>query len=146
MAKATGLDVDMTQFKRFLSTASDALQEGAKKGVEKALEVWQLEATNIAPIGRYDNRRGGNLRANIQRKKPIVRKLNIDGMLVVKAFNNGFNYGYFVHNIAPEKGYEAKTPGTTLEFLTESRDANKLRLERIIVNEIQAELQRRRLT
>jgi hypothetical protein len=146
MATKTRLDVDTAQFEQFIGTASDALIKGAMKGVEKALEVWQLEATNIAPIGRYKNRRGGNLRAKIKRMKPILRKSLINGMIVVKAFNKDFSYGYFIHNIAPSKGYEARTPGTSLDFLAKSRDDNKAKLERIIVDEIQTEIQRRGLS
>jgi hypothetical protein len=141
----SGVDVNLRDFQRFIGVCDDALREGAKKGVTDALELWQIEATNIAPIGRYDGRRGGNLRANIDRTRPVVSGLNVDGTLVANAFNDGFNYGYYVHEVAPGKGQSANTPGTTLEFLDKSLDDNKARLQRLIEDAIEAEIRRRGL-
>lgn len=139
-------EFDIRSVEKFVETASGAVGEGALNGVEDALEYWQLEATNLAPIGRYKGRRGGNLRARIDRTTPKMDSRGISGSVVANAFNDGFNYAYYLHNVAGEKGYDARTPGTVLDFLEESKKQGETRMIKLIEDAIESELQRKGLT
>ncbi|MGV2805869.1 hypothetical protein GNF85_20090 [Clostridium perfringens] len=90
--------MDFAKFAKMMDKAGEAVQDGAVNGVEDALEYWQLKATNLAPIGRYKGRRGGNLRARIDHTTPKVGPDGITGSVVANAFNNGFNYAYYLHS------------------------------------------------
>ena len=121
----------------------EAVMLGAKAGVEDALEYWQLTATNLAPIGRYKGRRGGNLRARIDHTTPQVDADGISGSVVANAFNDGFNYAYYLHNVA--SGANAREPGTVLDFLERSKNDGEGRMRRLIEDAIEAHLKRKGL-
>lgn len=140
------IDFDFERFLVKLEGAEEAVHTGAIAGVNDALEYWQLSATNIAPIGRYKGRRGGNLRASIDRTKAKSSIGGISGKVVANAFNDGFNYAYYLHNVAAKKGAKARTPGTVLDFLEQSKNDGEDRIKRIIVDAIDAELKRKGLT
>ncbi|WP_433943609.1 hypothetical protein [Paenibacillus sp. SN-8-1] len=137
---------NLRDFERSIEQAASAVIEGTVKGVEDALEYWQLTATNLAPIGRYKNRRGGNLRARIDHTTPKVGDGVVTGSVVANAFNNGFNYAYYLHNVASAKGAEARTPGTVLDFLEKSKKDGESRMQRLIEDAIKAELSRKGMT
>lgn len=136
---------DLAKFARALENAEDAVIDGAKDGVEDALEYWQLTATNLAPIGRYKGRRGGNLRSRIDHTTPKVGPDGISGSVVANAFNDGFNYAYYLHNIATKEGAKARTPGTVLDFLEQAKNDGEARMHRLIEDAIDAEIKRRGL-
>ena len=136
-------EFDFKSFERALNGAEEALVDGAKAGVEDALEYWQLTATNLAPIGRYKGRRGGNLRARIDHTTPKVDADGISGSVVANAFNDGFNYAYYLHNVAT--GANAREPGTVLDFLERSKNDGEGRMRRLIEDAIEAEFKRKGL-
>lgn len=131
---------------RDIDRAQEAVQDGAVNGVEDALEYWQLKATNIAPIGRYKGRRGGNLRARIDHTTPKVGPDGITGSVVANAFNNGFNYSLYLHDVAAKSGGTAREPGTVLDFLEQAKNDGEARMHRLIEDAIEAELQRKGMT
>lgn len=136
-------DIDFAKLAKKLDKAEEAIVDGAKAGVEDALEYWQIRATNIAPIGRYKGRRGGNLRARIDHTSPKVGPDGISGTVVANAFNDGFNYAYYLHNVA--KGAEAREPGTVLDFLEQAKNDGEARMHRLIEDAIEAEIKRKGL-
>lgn len=137
------LSFDFSKFERELQNAEEAVIDGAANGMEDALEYWQLTATNLAPIGRYKGRRGGNLRARIDHTTPKVSNDEISGGVVANAYNNGFNYAYYLHNVAGEKGATPRTPGTVLDFLEQAKNNGEDRMARLIEDAIEAELKRK---
>ena len=137
------IDFDFDRFLVKLEGAEEAVHTGAIAGVNDALEYWQLTATNIAPIGRYKGRRGGNLRASIDRTKAKSSIGGISGKVVANAFNDGFNYAYYLHNVAT--GATAREPGTVLDFLERSKNDGEGRMRRLIEDAIEAEIKRKGL-
>lgn len=137
---------DIAKLKRELEGAADAVSRGAINGMDDALELWQLEATNLAPIGRYKGRRGGNLRARIEHTTPKLSGNEISSAVVANAFNRGFNYAYYLHNVAGEKGAVARKSGTVLDFLAQAKDNKESKMQALIEDAIQAELSRKGLT
>lgn len=137
------LSFDFSKFERELQDAEEALMDGAANGMEDALEYWQLTATNLAPIGRYKGRRGGNLRARIDHTTPKISNDEISGTVVANAYNNGFNYAYFLHNVAGERGATAREEGTVLDFLEQAKNNGEARMARLIDDAIEAELKRK---
>ena len=123
--KSKSFNIDVGRFVQALEDAEDVIFEGARQGTDDALELWQLKATNVAPIGRYPRRRGGNLRARIDHTKPRQTGKAVEGEVIANAFNNGFNYGYFIHEVAPGKGYKSREPGTSLTFLDDTLKDNE---------------------
>lgn len=136
-------EMDFAKFAKMMDKAGEAVQDGAVNGVEDALEYWQLKATNIAPIGRYKGRRGGNLRARIDHTTPKIGSDGITGSVVANAFNNGFNYAYYLHST---KSGTAREPGTVLDFLEQAKNDSESRMHRLIEDAIEAELQRKGMT
>jgi hypothetical protein len=136
-------DMDFAKFAKMMDKAGEAVQDGAVNGVEDALEYWQLKATNLAPIGRYKGRRGGNLRARIDHTTPKVGAGGITGSVVANAFNNGFNYAYYLH---ATKNGAAREPGTVLDFLEKAKNDSESRMHRLIEDAIEAELRRKGMT
>ncbi|WP_054955046.1 hypothetical protein [Paenibacillus dakarensis] len=136
-------EMDFKAFEKALDRAEEAVIEGAINGVNDALEYWQLKATNLAPIGRYKGRRGGNLRARIDHTTPKVGLDGISGSVVANAFNNGFNYAYYLHN---STGLSAREPGTVLDFLEQAKNDSESRMHRLIEDAIEAELRRKGMT
>jgi hypothetical protein len=136
------LEFDLRRFRRYMDVAGDVIRDGGEKGIDEALDLWQVAATNLAPIGRYPGRRGGNLRARIDRTPVTQTPTEVSGGVVANAFNDGFNYGYFIHAVAPEKGYRARESGTDLEFLQKSRDEKEPQIKSLIENAIEQELRR----
>ncbi|MEC0370046.1 hypothetical protein [Paenibacillus chibensis] len=139
-------EIDFKAFEKALETAEEAVIDGAINGVDDALEYWQITATNLAPIGRYKGRRGGNLRAKIDHKTPKVDADGISGSVVANAFSNGFNYAYYLHNVAADKGASAQEPGTVLDFLEKAKNDGAARMQRLIEDAIDAEVKRKGLT
>lgn len=139
-------EMDFKAFEKALEQGKEAVIEGAVNGVEDALEYWQLTATNLAPIGRYKGRRGGNLRARIDHTTPKVGPDGISGSVVANAFNNGFNYAYYLHNTASKNGGNAQEPGTVLDFLEKAKNDGESRMQRLIEDAIEAEVKRKGLT
>lgn len=137
---------DIGKFARKLEGAAEAVSQGAVNGMDDALELWQLEATNLAPIGRYKGRRGGNLRARIEHTTPKLSGNEISGAVVANAFNRGFNYAYYLHNVAGSKGAVARESGTVLDFLAQAKDNKESKMFALIEDAIQAELSRKGLT
>lgn len=141
MAKSD-ITFDRRKLDRFARESKDAISDGLRNGIGKALDLWQVAAVNEAPIGRYRGRRGGNLRANIEKTPVTGNGLDLEGAVVANAFNDGFNYAFYLHEIGPGKGYEARTPGTTLEFLDSAADKQGERMQRVIETEIESEVKR----
>ena len=137
------IDIDLRRLQRILRATEQAIEVGLKKGIEEALEYWRDTAQNIAPIGRYPKRRGGRLRANIEPTDVTGSGTDLSGTVVANAHNDGFNYAYYLHEVAPSKGQHAHEPGTVLEFIEKSRDDNEAKLIRIIEQEIREEVERR---
>lgn len=137
------IDIDVRRLQRILRATEEAIDVGLKNGIEAALDYWRLKATNIAPIGHYDGRRGGNLRANIEPTNVTGSGTDLSGTVVANAYNDGFNYAYYLHEVAPSKGQHAREPGTVLDFIERSRDENEAKLIRIIEQEIRDEVERR---
>jgi len=137
---------DIGKFARKFEDAAGAVNQGAINGMDDALELWKLEATNLAPIGRYNGRRGGNLRARIEHTTPKLNGGEISGSVVANAFNKGFNYAYYLHNIAGEKGTAVRESGTVLDFLAQAKDNKESKMFALIEDAIQAELSRKGLT
>lgn len=140
------IEIDFGEWARFADASYDAVVDGLASGVNRALDLWQIQAINYAPIGRYKRRRGGNLRANVKRTKATLNGLAADGAVVANAFNGGFNYAYYLHEVAGAKGYRPRTPGTRLDFLDEAARKQQARMEREIEREIKAEIRRRGLS
>lgn len=141
---ALDFEMDLSSISWRSDEAKEATISGAVKGVDDALEYWQLKATNLAPIGRYKGRRGGNLRARIDHTTPKVDAEGISGSVVANAFNNGFNYSYYLAKVA--EGATAREPGTVLDFLERSKNDGEARMHRLIEDAIEAEVKRKGLT
>jgi len=144
-AKNIELVFDARQVDRFMTMSEEAINVGIDNGIKKALEYWKLMAMNDAPIGRYKGQRGGYLRTQIDTTPIRGSGFSAEGSVVANAFKNGFNYAYYVHNVATKKGRKARTPGTALNFLETSADKSEARIQAMMLKALEDEAKRRGL-
>lgn len=137
------LDFDIAKFLKGLDDAQDAVMEGAKTGMHDALDRWQADARDVAPLDK------GELRRSIQQEPVKVRNGEIVGELTANAIEvsksgRRFNYSYFIHE-QDAGGGNLKHPGTVKKFLEEPLKKNETEYERLIEKQIEAEIKRRGL-
>lgn len=151
---ALEFSVDVSKLLKGIEEARDALSRGARNGLHDALDEWQRESTDLAPLykrkGPKDKRPSGTLRSGISTEVD-GSGLNLTGEIsatAVEITSNGerFNYAYYLHEIYPEKhGDEFKNPsvpGTIPKFLETPLEERKKEWKQKIEDEIKQELRK----
>ncbi|MEW9700716.1 HK97 gp10 family phage protein [Paenibacillus sp. SI8] len=152
---AKSFELDISAFLHALDDAGDTIADGAKRGMHKALEEWQRDAVNLAPLyvrkGPKDKRPSGALRASIHTKVE-GDGLDVTGEIsaaVVETDKRGrrFDYAYYLHEVYPQKhGRSFKHPstsGTIPEFIETPAVYKSDQWLHDIENEIKDELKRK---
>lgn len=121
--------INIRQFKRDLTALDEVLHRGAVKGLHEALDDLLKRARDIAP---HDI---GFLKSEMRTE---IDTALMEGTLTSNAFRNGFNYAYYLHEVASKRGARARKAGTTLEWLDDAWD--EARALAIIEGEIEKEL------
>jgi len=135
------LELDISRFIHALEDAVETVADAAKRGMHDALDEWKAESVDVAPIDK------STLRRSIHVGEISGDGANLTGEVVANAIesNKGrrFNYAYYLHEVAPGKGINTRTPGTTLKFLDQPAEKHGDKWLREIEAEIESELKRK---
>ncbi|MCQ4363058.1 hypothetical protein KQR54_18335 [Mycobacterium gordonae] len=132
-------------FSGFNRRFEDALDAGARAGINEVLGEWEAEATRLAP------KKTGKLRNSIAGRADR-RKTNgaLGGTIRVAAVKRGFDYAEYLHEVYPRKHgnrfRKPTTPGTIPRFIGEPFERNRVRWEQTMEDRLRAELRRRGFT
>lgn len=136
------LDFDFDKFLRAFEDAQDAVTEGAIAGMHDALDRWQADSRDVAPIDK------GTLRQSIRQEPVRVENGEIVGELTANAIevsrSGRFNYAYYIHE-NDAGGKKLRHPGTVKKFLEDPLRNNESEYERLVERQIEAEIKRRGL-
>lgn len=135
---------DFSELMDAIKQAPEAVAKGAKRGLHDALDEWQDESRNLAPL------RWGELRDSIKTDievdaSGLTGKI---GALAVETNKRGesFNYAYYLHEIHPEKHgnkfANPSVPGTVPKFLDTAAEGKENRWRRMIETEIEKDLKK----
>lgn len=103
MSSGLEFNVNASELIGKLDRTNSVLQSGVKRGAHDVLNLWQAEARHDAP---HDT---GTLEKNIEQKLRVSAGLNVDMELSSNAYNNGFNYAYYQHEVRGNKYLERAT-------------------------------------
>lgn len=115
----------LLRLSRQLENTQEAFDVGARKGMEKAVELWEAESKEKAPM---DKRPGSNaeLRDSITGEVVGHQVRTIQGTLTANAYSNRgrssrwkpFNYAYYLHEVYPRSSFaNPSQAGTVPKFL-----------------------------
>lgn len=131
---ARGLELDISKFAKALREIPEVTFKAAKQGMHDALDEWQKEATDIAPL------KDGTLRRGIDTEVD-----GLTGEITAVAIENSgkgrFNYAYYLHEVKGEIA-NPTTPGTEAKFLDIPAKKNEKKWMREIEAEIASELKK----
>ncbi len=122
-----GFFIDLSSFIRQLNATPAMIARGARNGMQDALNEWQAEARDEAPIGPT-----GSLRREIEQELK-GSGLNIEGEMSNNVYNEGFNYAYWQHEV---RG------GSGLKYIDNTAEESKEKWLNQIKDDIKAELRR----
>src|SRR5690606_3731523 len=106
---------NMAEFKRRLESLDETLHRGAVNGLHEALDDLLKRARPLAPVDI------GFLRSEMRTE---IDTGLMEGTLTSNAFKSGFNYAYYLHEVASKRGARAKASGTSLTWLEDAFDAD----------------------
>lgn len=134
------ISFDMRRLMRALDGAAETIATGAKRGLHDALDEWQAESTDIAPLDKGTLRRG--FKSDISNKgRNLVGEVTVNA--TEKSRKHGrFNYAYYIHE-QDAGGKSLRTPGTEKKFLEIPLKENEDKWLADIERQIQAELKRK---
>lgn len=140
---ARSVSVDMTAFVHALEKAPEVVGAAAKRGMHDALDEWQRESTDIAPLDKGTLRRGFSTEVDGE-------GMNLTGSITAVAVENRagkrFNYAYWLHEVYPEKRGESfakpTTAGTVPQFIDKVAEQREDQWKRDIESEIKRSLER----
>ncbi|KKO54532.1 hypothetical protein XI25_06910 [Paenibacillus sp. DMB20] len=136
------LDFDIAKFIGRLEEAEDAIIQGAKTGMHDALDHWQAESRDVAPLDK------GTLRRHIQQEPLKIKDGEIVGEISANAIevtrSGRFNYAYYIHE-NDAGGGKLRHPGTVKKFLEYPLRKNETKYKRLIEDAIEAEIKRKGL-
>jgi hypothetical protein len=146
------LELGLAKFAREIEGAAEVIADAAKLGLHDALDEWQREARDLAPLSK----RGGTLRRGIdtdvtEEGNDIVGEISATAIEVAskgKWAGKRFNYAYYLHEEYPKetgrKSFKNPTiPGTIPEFIEQPAVFLEDKWMRDIENEIETEMKRR---
>lgn len=135
-------EFDLSKFAAALEGAADALEAGARLGLDEVLDEWVNDARNVAPIDK------GMLRGGIQRGPIEGTGLYLTGTVDANRTERSrkgrrFNYAYYIHEgFAAKAGKRLRTPGTIEKFLEQPLKENESRYQAIVERAIEKELRK----
>lgn len=143
MAKSFEFELDLSKFIRDLDVSAELIAEGAKRGLHDAMDDWQREAVDVAPLSQG----GGTLRRGIGTEPIEGEGLNLTGEITAVAIESSpkwpwFNYAYYLHEVKGDIK-NPTTPGTVAKFLDQPAEQHKERWMKMIEDEIKEELKRK---
>jgi len=129
-----GLELDISKFAKALREIPEVTFKAAKRGMHDALDEWQRESTDIAPLDK------GTLRRGIDTEVDGLTG-EISAVAIEDSGKGRFNYAYYLHEV---KGSIANptTPGTEAKFLDIPAEKNEKKWMREIEAEIASELKK----
>ncbi|MEK4360809.1 HK97 gp10 family phage protein [Paenibacillus sp. FSL M7-1455] len=137
------LDIDFDRFISALEDSVDAVMDGAKTGMHDALDRWQSDAVNVAPLDK------GTLRRSIKQEPISIKNGEIVGEISANAIemskSGRFNYAYYIHE-ENAGGRKLRRPGTVKKFLEVPLRRNQGKYADMVEKQIVAALKRRGLT
>lgn len=150
------IELNADELLKRLREAKTGIEKGAKQGMMDALELWKVEATDIAPLykksvpktGRRRKIRsraikGGTLRQGIKIDGVKQKGKTFIGQMSTTASNKGFNYAYYIHEVYKKKSFKnPSTAGTVPKFLDKSKKEHMKDMQRLMMDGIQDELTR----
>lgn len=122
---AKDFDLDLGPLIAALDHSPDAIYNGSKRAVQDILNDWQRETRDDAPIDT------GELRRNIKTDMRGTTATTVQGRISGNVYNNGFNYGYWQHEIRNGGG---------LKYIENNAKPDEWRTQ--IQDEIKAELRK----
>ena len=126
------LNVDMDRLEFALKHTPDEVIREVAEAMDDIKDEWVTESVNVAPKDT------GNLRRQI--KGDVKARKNDTAITVTaNAINDGFNYGYYIHEVHVF-GRTFQTPGAVEKFLEEPAEENKAKWEREIEDAIERAL------
>lgn len=136
------LDLDFDKFMKSVELSKEAVMEGAKTGMHDALDRWQADAIDVAPLDK------GTLRQSIKQEKVKIEDGEIVGGLSANAIevsrSGRFNYAYYIHE-KDAGGKSLRHPGTVKKFLEDPLRRNENKYAGLVEKQIEAEIKRRGL-
>lgn len=93
MSKDFEFDIDISSFIQGADRKSEDLRDAIITASQDILNTWQAEARSDAPIDT------DTLRKNIEQRLETSSGLDVDMALTSNAYNDGFNYAYYQHNV-----------------------------------------------
>lgn len=132
------LEIDLAKFAAALEKVPETVYTAAKRGMHDALDEWQREATDIAPLDKGTLRRG--ISTQIEGEGPDMVG-EITAVAIEDSGRGRFNYAYYLHEVKGEIA-NPTTPGTEAKFLDIPAEKNEKKWVREIEAEIADELKR----
>lgn len=136
---ARGLEIDLTKFAKALREVPEVTFRAAKRGMHDALDEWQRESTDIAPLDKGTLRRGIDTGIDGEGADMVGE---ITAVAIEDSGKGRFNYAYYLHEVKGEIA-NPTTPGTEAKFLDIPAEKNEKKWMREIETEIASELKRR---
>ena len=127
---AKSFEMDLTAFEKVLKAIPDAVDRGAKQGLDDIKDDWVRQARDVAPLDT------GNLRRQVDGE---VDDLSV--IVTANATNKRFNYGYYIHE-KDAGGRQLRTSGTVKKFLDQPAEQSEAKWQRWLIEEIQDELKK----
>lgn len=126
MSNPFEFDINVDDFMSGADRTSSDLKDAIVAASHDILNTWQAEARNDAPIET------DTLRKNIAQKLEVGTGLNTEMKLTSNAYNDGFNYAYYQHNV---RG---------IEYLRTGYEKNETAFQTLLQSRINAVLSQRR--
>jgi len=137
------LNIDFGRFISALEESADAVMDGARTGMHDALDRWQADATDVAPLDT------GTLRRSIKQEPISIKNGEIVGEISANAIemsrSGRFNYAYYIHE-KDAGGKKLRHPGTVKKFLEVPLRRNESKYADMVEKQIVAALKRKGLT
>lgn len=126
------LEIDYERLELALRETPEEVIREVAEAMDDIKDEWVTESVNVAPKDT------GNLRRQI---KGDVKARKNDAAITVtaNAMNNGFNYGYYIHEVHIF-GRNFQTPNAVEKFLEEPAEENITQWEREITAAIERAL------
>lgn len=139
MARDFEFKLDLDRFVNDLQATADAINEGAKEGLDQVKDDWVRRSRDIAPLSKG----GGNLRRQINGEVKGSDTVIITANATEKSNGYGrFNYGYWLHEVA-SNSTNLTTSGTKLKFLDEVSEKEEDKWRRWIEEDIEDAVKRK---